>query len=111
MPYTVTLLCALAPKLAASKDNAVALPALEELYAALADIVVLPVTSALNGQLAAPWAFWGGKPLTGFLRAPGAGAGAASGNVTLSGLPLAPGRLYALALRASARKNSSSAFV
>ena len=79
------------------KALSLTIPSYEELYTALADIVSLPLQSALRGQLANPWVFWGGAPLTSFIRGQ---AGGGDGNVTLSGLALKPGRQYAIALRA-----------
>ena len=79
------------------KALSVQIPSYEEVYTALADVVSLPLQSALRGQLANPWVFWGGAPLTSFLASQTPGG---SGNITVGGLALKPGRQYAIALRA-----------
>ena len=81
-----------------ASNTSVALPAIGSLFEAIADLRTdLPLQPAFRGQMASSFLYWGGAPLTNFVAgAPGAG----SGNVTVAGLPLVPGRMYGIALRA-----------
>jgi hypothetical protein len=88
-----------------------ALPSSELLRVAYADAAGdLPDQVAYRGRLMSGFEQWGGRPLTGFTRAPDGGADASgalssgTGNVTIMA-SLTAGRVYGVALRAYSRSS------
>jgi hypothetical protein len=98
------------------RNASAALP--EVLFVATADIVTdAPVQPAYAGRLASPFVYWGGVPQTPWAEyvppegeppaegVPPTPADVGTGNVTVSGLQLVPGGMYALAVRAYSRSS------